>query len=298
MHAHGVEVLDRADDDAVVLAVAHHLHLVFFPADQRFLDQQFTGGRSFQPAGADLDEFFHVVGDAAAGAAHGEGWADDDREAEAGLDLLGFFHAVRDAGTCRAEADPGHGLLELLAVLGLVDGFLPGADHFHAELFQHSMPGEVERAIQCGLPPHGRQQRVGALLLDDLRHHLPGDRLDVGHVRHVGVGHDGRRVGVDQDDLVAFFLQRLAGLCAGIVELARLADDDGPRADDKDAVDVCSFWHVSGTSLPSSTRSGRTNNRRRAGRGSLPGGPGRKRPAHRCGRCPAGCCRTARRAWA
>ena len=33
VHAHRVEVLDRADDDAVVLAVAHHLHLELFPAD-------------------------------------------------------------------------------------------------------------------------------------------------------------------------------------------------------------------------------------------------------------------------
>ena len=34
MHAHRIEVLDRADDDAVVLLVADHLHLEFFPADQ------------------------------------------------------------------------------------------------------------------------------------------------------------------------------------------------------------------------------------------------------------------------
>ena len=32
VHAHRVEVLDRADDDAVVLAVAHDLHLELFPA--------------------------------------------------------------------------------------------------------------------------------------------------------------------------------------------------------------------------------------------------------------------------
>ncbi len=32
VNAHRIEVLDRADDDAVVLAVPHHLHLVFLPA--------------------------------------------------------------------------------------------------------------------------------------------------------------------------------------------------------------------------------------------------------------------------
>src|SRR5690606_2921713 len=50
MHAHGIEVLDRADDDAVVLLVADHLHLVFLPADQRFVDQQLLGRRQVQTA--------------------------------------------------------------------------------------------------------------------------------------------------------------------------------------------------------------------------------------------------------
>ncbi len=39
VHAHRVEVLDRADDHDVVVDVAHHLHLVLFPADDRLLDQ-------------------------------------------------------------------------------------------------------------------------------------------------------------------------------------------------------------------------------------------------------------------
>ena len=44
MHTHRIDILDRADDDAIVLAVAHHLHLVFFPTEERFLDQHFGGG--------------------------------------------------------------------------------------------------------------------------------------------------------------------------------------------------------------------------------------------------------------
>ena len=37
--AHRVEVLDRADDDDVVAAVAHHLELELVPAAQRLLDE-------------------------------------------------------------------------------------------------------------------------------------------------------------------------------------------------------------------------------------------------------------------
>src|SRR5258708_13677871 len=61
-------------------------------------------------------------------------------------------------------------------------------------------------------------------------------RSDVDGVRHLRVGHDGRGVGIDENDAIALFAQRLAGLGAGIVELARLADDDRSRSDDQDAV--------------------------------------------------------------
>src|SRR6185295_6723401 len=196
-----------------------------------------------EPALADRDELLAVVGDAAAGAAEGERGPDHDREAEAGLHLQRLLHRVRARGARRGEADPGHRLLELLAVLRLVDRLARGADHLHAEALEHALAREVERAVERGLAAHGRQQRVGALLLDDARHRAPGDRLDVGGVGHLRVGHDGGRVGIHQHHPVALLAQRLAGLRARIVELAGLADDNRSRANDQDAPDVSSFGH-------------------------------------------------------
>ena len=72
---------------------------------------------------------------------------------------------------------------------------------------------------------------LAMMLLD----HLGRDRLDIGRVGQLRIGHDRRRVGVHQDDAIALFLQRLARLRAGIIELAGLADDDRPGADDQDA---------------------------------------------------------------
>ena len=101
-----------------------------------------------------------------------------------------------------------------------------------------------QRAVERGLPAHGRQQRVRALLLDDLGDDLRRDRLDIGGVGEIRIGHDRRRIGVDQHDPVALVLQRLAGLRAGIVEFAGLADDDRAGADDQDRFDVGSFGHA------------------------------------------------------
>jgi hypothetical protein len=85
----------------------------------------------------------------------------------------------------------------------------------------------------------------GRSLLDDLGDHLRRDRLDIGRVGQIRIGHDRRRIGIDQDDPIALGLQRLAGLRAGIIELAGLADDDRAGADDQDRFDVGAFGHPS-----------------------------------------------------
>ena len=158
------------------------------------------------------------------------------------------FHRVGDAGSRRMQADAGHRILEFQPVLGLLDGVLVGADHLDVVLGQHAVAVQVERAVQRGLPAHRRQHREaamapGALLGDDLLDHLPGDRLDVGDVGHLRVGHDRRRVAVDEDDAVALLAQGLAGLGAGVVEFAGLADDDRAGADDEDGFEVGALRH-------------------------------------------------------
>ena len=152
---------------------------------------------------------------------------------------------LRDFGLRAFEPDVEHRVAEQLAVLGHADRFARGADQLDAVFFEHAVIGEIERAVERGLAAHRRQQRVGAFLRDDLLDRLPVDRLDVDRVRRFRVGHDRRRIRIDEHDAKAFLLERLAGLRAGIVELAGLADDDRARADDEDRAEVSSFWHRS-----------------------------------------------------
>ena len=83
VHAHGVEVFDGADDDAVVGQVAHHLQLEFLPAQHALFDEHFVHRRKGQAAFQNLGQLFLVVGDAAAGAAQGEAGAQDHGIADA-----------------------------------------------------------------------------------------------------------------------------------------------------------------------------------------------------------------------
>src|SRR5690606_6885640 len=182
------------------------------------------------------------------------------READFGLDRHRLFVAARDLRLRAVQAYFRHRLLEQLAVFGHADGLAPGADQLDAVLVEHAVVGQVQRAVQRGLPAHGRQQRVGLLLGDDLLDRAPVDRLDVHRVGGVRVGHDRRGVAVHQHHAVALLPQRLAGLRAGVVELAGLTDDDRAGADDEDGLDVGTTRHQRlrdwgpGTGDPDSSR--------------------------------------------
>ena len=176
-----------------------------------------------------------------------------------------------------------HRLAEEVAVLGAGDGVVVGADELDPEALERPVLVQRLGQVQRRLAAERRQQGVGALALDDLRQRPGQQRLDVGDVGELGVGHDRRRVGVDEDDLVALLLEDLARLHAGVVELGRLADDDRPRAEDEDLVQVVPTRH----GRPPG--SGRTGRGRRWAPARPRGGTGRWRSRPRAARGPRPC---------
>ncbi len=54
--------------------------------------------------------------------------------------------------------------------------------------------------LSAVLAAHRRQDGVGLFLLDDSRHEVGRDRLDIGRIDQARIGHDRGRVRVDQDD--------------------------------------------------------------------------------------------------
>ena len=250
MHTHGIEILNRADDDDVVSSVAHHLQLEFFPSQDRLFDESFVHRREVEAAGQHFAQLFAVVRDASAGAAEREGRTNDDRKSDLPGKLDPVFRVVDQRRLGNIEADALHRIFEKQPVFRLLDRGNVRADQMHIVLFQHPAIRKFNGQVQRSLPANGRQHgkaRAGrhlALNTDDLFEILQRERLDVSAVGRLRIGHDGRRIRVGQHHFKALSLERLAGLRARVVELRRLPDDDGPGAEDEDLFDVSTFWHL------------------------------------------------------
>ena len=128
VYAHGIEVLDGADDDHVVRVVPHDLELVLLPAEHALLDEALVPRRLVEGPGHQRFELLGRVGDAAAGAAHGEARPDDGRDARVLHDPTGVLERAREPRERDLQPEPAHGLAEAVAIFRLEDRLEVRAD--------------------------------------------------------------------------------------------------------------------------------------------------------------------------
>ena len=227
VHAYRVEVFHIADGDAVVIAVTHDLVLDFLPAGHAALDEHLAYHGVVEALDDNLNEFFLILCNAAAGTAHGVGRTHDYRVA----DPIGKGHSrgnILHNGAFRDRLPQLlHGLFEKLAVLGLLNGLEGRTQKLHIVFLQHALFSQLHSQVQACLSPQGSQQAIRFLLGDDFLQEVHRQRLNIDPVSNMGISHDGSRVGVYQHHFQPFFLQGAAGLRACIVKLCCLADDDG-----------------------------------------------------------------------
>ena len=147
MDAHRIKIFDGANDDAIVVLVADDFHLKLFPAQHGFFYQHRMYGRCGQAAFHQFLEFILIIGNAAAGAAHGKRRADDGRQFHHVQGDHGFFHGT-DLLTARAfQPDFVHCIAEPKAVFRLVDDIGIGPDHLHIQQIQNAAPLQLQRTI-------------------------------------------------------------------------------------------------------------------------------------------------------
>ena len=176
MHAQRVDVLHRADRDAGVVGVAHHLVLDLLPAHQALLDHHLAD-RAEAQAGADAFAIGGLGGhDAAAGATQREGRADDGRQPDAlegALDAQLPLHlggALDDLRRRIGLTDAVEQVAEALPVLGHLDGLDGRAQQPHPVALEEPGTRHVHGQVQRRLPAQAGEDAVGPLRLEDALH--------------------------------------------------------------------------------------------------------------------------------
>ena len=148
--AHRVDVLDRADDDGVVRAVAHQLELELVPAEQRLLDQHLAdralGERALQQP---LELLLGSRGAAAVPAERERGPQDDRRDSPSGTSPTDV--TMIDSGTFSPAARTVS--RKQLAVFRALDHVDRRADQLDAELFEDARLGELHARLSAVWPP-------------------------------------------------------------------------------------------------------------------------------------------------
>jgi hypothetical protein len=203
-----------------------------FPAEQRRFDERLADEARVEPGIERLTKLLLVVNDAAAGASERIRGTYDERIAASLRERDAAFDIVDDRALGDGLADLEHLLLEAFAIFGELDRLHRRAEQFDGVTLENAGIVQLDRQIEPGLAAERRQECVGALAGHDLLDRLQRQGLEVDGVGDLGIGHDRRRVGVDEDDAVAFFAKRTARLHARIIELRGLTDDDRSRADD------------------------------------------------------------------
>ena len=216
-------------------------------------------GLAASPADGEAVELLVRRGDARAAPAEDVGGADDRRQPDRRGNLDRFVEGAGEPGRRHVEADPDHRRLELLAVFRRGDRRGVGPEHLRLALdADHAESVEVHCEVETGLSAERREHGVGSLSFDDRRQYGRRERLDVGAVGDVRVGHDRRRIRVGEDDAVALLAQDSTRLGSGVVELACLTDHDRAGADDEHRGDVVAPRHQG---VLSSMRAAKRSNR-------------------------------------
>ena len=102
---------------------------------------------------------------------------------------------------------------------------------------------QLHAEVQSSLSAQRRQNAVRLFLFDDLFQNLYRQRLDVNLICNILVRHDRRRIGVDENNLDALFLQGTARLSSRIVELCCLTDNDRAGTNNHNALYIGILRH-------------------------------------------------------
>ena len=238
MHAHRIQILDRANDHDVVGRVAHHLELEFLPSLDRLLDQHFVARRLFEPVRHLGAIFVELARDRSAGPAERSRRPNDQRDPSSSStrSASAIECAIAERGTSSPILSIAFLNSSRSSAFLIASSFAPISSHLNRSSTPASASSIARFSAVC--PPTVGSSASGRSRSMILRQHRHRHRLDIGAIGQFRIGHDRRRIRIDENQPQPFLAQRLDRLRARVVELARLPDNDRPRANQQNRFQI------------------------------------------------------------
>ena len=205
-----------------LLAVEESIHVNLDGVLKELVNQSRLRGRNLSSVLQVAGQVSLVVDDLHAAATQHVRGANQNRVTNLVGDALSSLEGERGAVLGRNQAALLQHASELAAILSQVDSLGGGAQNRHARILQGT--SQLQRSLTAQLHEHTHQAAGTTLGLDDLKHVLKGQRLEVQAGRDVIVGRNGLGVAVDHDSLVTERTQHHGSVHARVVELNTLTD--------------------------------------------------------------------------
>ena len=161
-----VEVFHAGYSEAVVVRVADHFELDFFPAFQRFFYQDLLG--EGERAFGQFQEFFFVSADTATQTSQRVSRTYHHRITDLAGSSDGILHAFYRLTYRSLHIDFIQFLHEQVTVFRVHDSFYRCTEYFHSIFIKNTLCVQFGAAVQCSLSAKCQQDAVGTFFLDNL----------------------------------------------------------------------------------------------------------------------------------
>ena len=243
MNTHGIHVLYGTNDDNVICLVPHHFKFIFFPAEQTSFEHNLGVEREVKSCRTETFKFLAVIGNAASCAPQGKAGTDNNRETYLVDSGFCLFKGMDNSTFRNLETDFVHGLAEGVPPFCFFNDIDISAKQLNIIFVENACFSYLYGSIKPCLSAKSWEKSIRTLTFNNFGNEFRSNRLDICAIRNFRIGHDCRRVGVDENYLIPFFFQCFDRLGSGVVKFAGLADDNGTRADNQNLFDVSSFGH-------------------------------------------------------
>ena len=161
--------------------------------------------REIEGIDADLDEFFFVVGETAAGTAKCKCWTKYHRISDVKSCSLCFLKIVSDLGRNDRFTYGLTHFLEKFAVFRTLYAGGVSTEKLNSAFSENALFFQLHGQVQTGLSADTGDDGVRSFIAKDLGDIFKSKRFHVDLISDACIGHDGSRVGVAENDLIAFF---------------------------------------------------------------------------------------------